>query len=942
MSTTLNSSLIPLSLDSFFTSRGWQPFPFQREAWQAYRDGQSGLIHAPTGVGKTLAAWLGPVAEWIDEHPDADTWPNMDAPPLTVLWITPLRALARDTTAALESTVAALGLPWTVELRTGDTSSSKKQRQRKKPPTALVTTPESLSLLLSYPDTQQKFRHLRCVVVDEWHELISTKRGTQTELGLARLRRWNPTLRTWGLSATLGNLDEAMDVLLGDFWTRKNAEERGSESAEEIRVLPHSSASLISADLNKPITIETLIPPNIERFPWAGHIGTKLVPQVVARVQAAASTLIFCNTRAQAELWFQAITDYTFDHATELIGSVGLHHGSIERALRNEVEARLDDGRLRCVVATSSLDLGVDFAPVEQVVQIGSPKGAGRLLQRAGRSGHNPGRTSRVICVPTHAFELVEFAAARDAIERGEIESRAALHKPLDVLAQHLVTLALGGGFSAEAGPLWSSHAGVRTGGQDDADSRSGHSQTGHPPGAGESKLPGHPTSSPTPLSSEERELHPIRKQPVRAGGEESVPAAALFHEIRSTSAYRDLTPAEWRWALDFITTGGDTLQAYDDYHKVKLVDGQYKVQDRRVGRFHRMSIGTITSDGMLNVAYQSGGNIGRIEESFAGRLKQGDVFIFAGRLLEFRRVKEMTVQVRRASKRKGIVPRWAGSRMSLSSQLADAVRLRLAAAEVGIFDTPEMEGAEPILRIQQKWSRLPVGSELLIERIKTREGFHAFLYPLAGRLAHEGLATLLAYRLSSLRPLTISVFANDYGIELLSETPLEGEPDGALDDLPVQMMSEDEWRALLSTENLLDDVLGSLNQSELARRQFRDIARIAGLIFAGYPGSQKTTRQLQTSSAVLYDVFTEYDPNNALLQQARREVLEQQLEIGRLRVTLEEIAGAEIVQVAPKRLTPMAFPIWASRLRTQTVSSEKWTDRVQKMVVQLERAADR
>ena len=667
-------------LDSFFASRGWQPFPFQREAWQVYRNGRSGLIHAPTGVGKTLAAWLGPVAEWMDEHPDAEQWPTLDAPPLTVLWITPLRALARDTTTALQSTVASLGLPWTVELRTGDTSSSAKQRQRRKPPTALVTTPESLSLLLSHPDTQQKFRHLRCVVVDEWHELLSTKRGTQTELGLARLRRWNPDLRTWGLSATLGNLDEAMKVLLGNWQlTIGEAESTLSSPTPQLPVANNQlPPTLISADLHKPIAIETLIPPNIERFPWAGHLGTKLVPQVVARVQAAQSTLVFCNTRAQAELWFQAITDYTFDHATELIGAVGLHHGSIERALRNEVEARLDDGRLRCVVATSSLDLGVDFAPVEQVMQVGSPKGAGRLLQRAGRSGHNPGRTSRMICVPTHAFELVEFAAARDAIERGEIESRPPLNKPLDVLAQHLVTLALGGGFSAEVGPI---------------ESRSEHPQMR----ADESALVEHPTSSPNPLSSEERGLHPIRKQSVRAEGERSVPAAALFHEIRSTHAYRDLTPAEWQWALDFITTGGDTLRAYDDYHKVELVDGRYVVPDRRVGRFHRMSIGTITSDGMLNVAYQSGGRIGRIEESFAGRLKPGDVFIFAGRLLEFRRVKEMTVQVRRATKQKGIVPRWAGSRMSLSSQLADAVRLRLAAAEVGIFDTPEMEAAEPI-----------------------------------------------------------------------------------------------------------------------------------------------------------------------------------------------------------------------------------------------------
>ena len=836
------SSALRRLVDALFAPRDWKPFPFQYQTWEAYLNGHSGLIHAPTGMGKSYAAWLGPLAEWMAHHPDEEKWAEMGASnkhsPLAVLWITPLRALAKDTAETLMAAVEAVGMPWTVELRTGDTSSGVKQRQRRNPPTALITTPESLSLLLSYPETAQKFRHLRVVVVDEWHELLGTKRGTQTELALARLRCWQPALQVWGLSATMGNLDEALDVLLPHQTTNTQ-----KETDERLRLL-------IPGDLQKKIVIETLIPAHMDRFPWAGHLGTRmLLPQVVERVLAARSTLIFCNTRAQTELWFQALVDYIIEHVPELIGTIGLHHGSVEPKLRAEVETRLRDGRLRCVVCTSSLDLGVDFAPVEQVMQVGSPKGTARLLQRAGRSGHQPGAVSRIYCVPTHAFELLEFAAARDAIERGEIEARRPLINPLDVLVQHLVTVAFGGGF----------------------------------------------------VESE------------------------LLAEVQTTYAYRDLTAQAWQWAMEFVTFGGDSLRAYEEYAKVKEQNERYIGRSQQVARRHRMSIGTITSDGMLNVKYQKGGSIGVVEESFAARLKPGDTFVFAGRLLEFRRLKDMTVQVRRAKESRGVVPRWGGSRMPLSTQLADAVRLRLAAAEVGIYDTPEMVAVKPILKIQQEWSQIPIAGELLIERVKSREGWHFFLYPLAGRQVHEGLAALLAFRLSRFEPRSISAFVNDYGCELLSPVAWE--------------IDEERWRAVLSTNNLTEDILDCLNATELARRQFRDIARVAGLIFSGYPGSQKSNRQLQSSSGVIFDVFKQYDPQNLLLEQAEREVLEQQLDVDQLRATLEKSVDAELNQIETKRLTPLAFPLWASRIRTQ-VSSETWNDRVLRMLGQLEKAA--
>jgi ATP-dependent Lhr-like helicase len=820
---------------AWFARKGWQPFPFQERAWTAYHAGAHGLIHAPTGTGKTYAAWLGPLSRWIDQHGDTSST-SLHPPPLQVIWITPLRALAGDTTENLLNAIVELNLPWTVELRTGDTSSSVKQRQRHALPTALVTTPESLTLMLSYPETQQLFANLQSVVVDEWHELLGSKRGVQTELALARLRRWQPALRVWGLSATLGNLDTALEVL---------APPMSSFGGTQSHV-----AHLISADTAKEIAIDTVIPANIERFPWTGHLGLRLLPEVVEAIKAARTTLVFTNTRAQTEIWFQELLEAHPDFA----GEIALHHGSLQGELRREIEDRLRDGRLRCVVCTSSLDLGVDFAPVDQVIQIGSPKGVARLLQRAGRSGHRPGATSRVLCVPTHAFELIEFAAVRDAIHMRDLESRHPLRAPLDVLVQHLVTMALGGGFVADE----------------------------------------------------------------------------LFAEVRNTYAYRTLIDRHWQWTLDFVMSGGSALRAYEHYRKVTARNGIYRVTSPEIARYHRMSIGTITADVMLTVKYQAGATLGSVEESFIARLRPGDRFVFAGRLLELVRVQDLSAVVKNAppkgdEDRTGVVPRWGGSRLPLSTQLASAVRRLLQSAQNGELHNAEMRAVAPILAIQKEWSRLPVPGEFLVEQTKSRDGYHLFAFPLAGRPVHEGLSTLIAFRLTQRNPRTISAFANDYGFELLASTPLE------IDDAT--------WSALLSPEYLVEDVLACVNDTELARRQFRDIARIAGLIFSGYPGSRKSMRQLQNSTGLIYEVFQDFDPDNLLLDQARREVLDQQLEMTRLRATLDELAAVPRIVVQTQRLTPFAFPIWADRLRTQ-VSSEAWTERVQRMLLQLERAA--
>lgn len=816
-------------VNDWFSARDWEPFPFQRDVWHAYANGESGLIHAATGTGKTYAAWMGPVLEAMAAHPSPKkARRRADAAPLRVLWITPLRALAADTVQALRDPIEELGLPWTVEARTGDTSQAQRARQRDRLPTALVTTPESLSLLLCRKDHASLFAHLRCVVVDEWHELLSTKRGAQVELALARLRALCPALRTWGVSATLGNLDVAADTLLG-------YDAHGQPRARR----------LVRGVVPKDIEVEALVPETMDRFPWAGHLNTKLLPDVMRRLEGAQSAIVFTNTRSQCEIWFQSIIAAN----PAWFEFTAIHHGSLSRTQREDVEDGLKTGRYRVVVATSSLDLGVDFTPVDLVMQIGSPKGVARLLQRAGRSGHSPGRVSRILCVPTHAFELVEVAAARDAMRAGAIESRDPLDRPLDLLAQHLVTLALGGGFTREA----------------------------------------------------------------------------VLAELRTTRAYHQLTEQELDWVIDFVTRGGEALRAYPEYARVVCEDGVYVVTDRRVALRHVLNIGTIVSDAAIAVRYLTGGRLGTVEESFVSRLSPGDKFIFAGTPLEFVRLRDLTAWVRKAKGMTGAIPRWQGARMPLSTELAAAVRVKLEEARLGDYASAEMQAVRPVLTLQAERSAIPRPDELLIERCETRDGHHLFVYPFEGRLVHEGLAALWAYRIAHLAPASFSFSCNDYGFELLSPEPAP--------------LAEALEAGLLSTSHLLHDVMQSLNAAELARRQFREIARVAGLIFSGYPGQSKSVKQLQASSSLLYDVFVNHDPGNLLVQQARREVLERQLEASRLGRVLERLSRSAVRVVDVERPTPLAFPLLVDMTRAK-LSTEKLADRVKRMTVAAEKPA--
>jgi ATP-dependent Lhr-like helicase len=799
-------------LERWFASRAWTVQPFQREVWAAWAAGRSGLLHAPTGSGKTLAVWG---AALLHAHAQ----PRRSASRLRVLWITPLRALASDTIENLRAPMQAMGLDWEIALRTGDAGSRDRRLARQGKAEVVVTTPESLALMLSYPDTAPLLAGIDGVIVDEWHELLGNKRGVLLQLSLARLRALAPSLRTWGLSATLGNLDEALAALA--------PQDRG--------------AQLVRGTMPRGLELETVLPRDGERFASAGHLGLTHLPEVLQAILAARSTLLFTNTRAQAELWHQALSAVWPDAPEQL----ALHHGSLDRKLRRDAEDAVRAGALRCVVATSSLDLGVDFAAVDQVIQVGSAKGVARLLQRAGRSGHRPGASSRLLCVPTHAMELVEFAAARHALAQGLVEPRPSPRLSLDVLAQHLVTRALGGGFDAHE---------------------------------------------------------------------------ALI-EARSTLAFSELNDDDWNDVLDFVVSGGGPLQHYPEYRRVERDDdGIHRVHDRRVAMRHRLSIGTILGDGAMRVKFLTGGDLGTVEETFIGRLRPGDRFLFAGRCLKLVMVKDMTAMVRLARAPNASVPRWMGGRMASSSELSEATRRLLAAPDDG---SREMHALAPLLALQRRVSHLPVLDEWLVEDVRYRARQGLFVFAFGGRAVHEALAAVAAMRWARIAPNSLSYAVNDYGFVLSPAT--------------AQPVDERLVAALLARDGFEDDLATSLNLGEMARRQFREIARIAGLLSPSLPGrAARSLRQLQASGGLLFDVLERHDPGHVLLRQARRDAFQQQLDAPRLFAVLDALARRELVLRHLTHPSPMSFPLWAERLRG-ALSNEDWRERVARAAAQLE-----
>lgn len=803
--------------NGWFSSKGWKAFPFQTQTWTAFLQGKHGLLNAPTGSGKTYALWFPVIMEYIKKNPDYKT---KHKPGLKAIWITPLRALSVEIKQAAARVADDLGTGLTVGVRTGDTSSSDRSKMRNKMPDLLVTTPESLQLMLASKDYANMFKTCTAIIVDEWHELLGTKRGVQVELALSRLKAIAPNMRIWGISATIGNLQQAMEVLLGP---DSNAMD---------------NAVMVRAHINKKINVISVIPEKMDAYPWRGHMGLHLVDEVAKIIKGSQTTLVFTNVRSQCEVWYQAL----LEKYPEFAGEMAMHHGSIAKEMRQWVEQAIRDEQLRAVICTSSLDLGVDFAPVETVVQVGGPKGVARFLQRAGRSGHRPGQESNIYFLATHAIELVEASALRRAVKETVVEDRVPYLNSWDVLVQYLVTLAVSDGFYPEK----------------------------------------------------------------------------LFPEIKSTFCFQGITQEEFQWCLNFVARGSQSLQAYDEYKKVEIeADGRYKVNSKSIALRHRMQIGTIVGDAMMNVKYLGGGYIGTVEEWFISRLNPGDIFIFAGRKLELYRVKNMEVLVRRADPgAKAVHASWLGGRLTLSAQMSKLMREELYAANTPNM-SPEMHALHPLFTRQRKESIVPDDHQFLIETFKTREGYHAIFYPFEGRYVHEALASLMAYRISLLSPISFSLAYNDYGFELLSDKEID-----------MQQVLDNN---LFTPEHLHYDLQHSLNSTEMARRKFRDIAVISGLVFSGYPGKVVKTKHLQSSSQLIFEVFRDYEPDNLLFLQAYREVFEHQLEEGRLLLALERIQKQEIVWKQCQKPTPFSFPIITDRLR-ERLSSESLAERIKKM----------
>ena len=827
----------------WFVSKNLTPFAFQEETWRQIIHGKSGLVNAPTGCGKTFSVFMGALIRFINDNPHAYTSKKNNG--LQLLWITPLRALAKDIARAMQEVITDLNIQWKIAVRNGDTDLAERQQQKRNMPEVLIITPESLHLLLAqkgYPDI---FKNLKIIAADEWHELLGSKRGVQVELAISRIvgcselnsgslllndetqntKPKTQNISVWGISATIGNLEEAKDVLLAPL---------------------KQEGIIIKANLNKQTEVFSIIPPEIEKYPWSGHLGLKLAERIVQIIDENNTTLVFINTRGMSERWYQTLLNI----APHLAGAIALHHGSIERELRTWVEEALHAQKLKAVICTASLDLGVDFRPVDTVVQVGSPKGVSRFLQRAGRSGHRPGEVSRIWFLPTHSLELVEAAALKEAIKENVIESREPMMLCFDVLIQYLCTLAIGEGFREEE----------------------------------------------------------------------------IFEEVKSTHCYADITRDEWNEVLYHITNGGRALENYDEYKKVEVENGLYKIRNRGIAMRHRMQIGTIVSDAMMKVKFMSGGYIGVIEEYFVSRLEPGDVFTFGGYNLELVSIKDMTAFVRKSKAKKSIVPSWMGGRMSLTANLG--MMLRRTFNKVGSWSNHgeldiELKALQPLFDLQKELSYIPQANELLIEHLEDRDGYHLLVYPFEGRQVHEAMSSLMAYRISKITPISFSIAMSDYGFELMSDKPI-----------PVDDINAHE---LFTTDNLIADIQKSVNAVEMAIRKFRDIATIGGLIFQGYPGEQKKARHLQASAGLLFRVLSEHDPNNLLLRQAYNEVFAQQMEEQRLRDALQRIQNNRIVIMFPERLTPLSFPIIVDGLSRYNLSSEKLEDRIHRMRQQLE-----
>ncbi|ABM72067.1 DEAD/DEAH box helicase:Helicase C-terminal domain [Prochlorococcus marinus str. MIT 9515] len=805
----------------FFNKNGWDPLPYQIESWEAYLNGENGIIQVPTGCGKTYAALMGPLL-MLQASPEKSG--------LSILVITPLKALSRDLKNNIYLAAQFFNKDLTVGIRNGDTSAYEKKKQILKPPNILITTPESLSLLLSNKEANKIFNNLISIIIDEWHELMGSKRGNQCELSLSWLRGNKKDLQIWAMSATIGNIKEAARAIVG---------------------IKGEMPRIISTSIKKEIEIFSVLPEEETTYPWSGHLGIKSYSLLLKVLDKNKSTLLFTNTRNQSERWYQCLR-YCLP---EMQDRISLHHGSLDKDQRLIVEDGVKNGSIKWVVCTSSLDLGVDFQPVDQIVQIGSAKNLARLIQRAGRSAHRPGGKSKIIFMPTNSLELLEISAMRRIIKSGISENIKLPELSFDVLLQHLVSLACGPGFN--------------------------------------------------PNIEKER--------------------------IKGCWSYRNLDDKEWEWCIDFLEYGGKCLKAYPKYKKIEreqLKDDEnnfkYFVKDKSLIRMHKFNIGTITSDKFINVKYLKGKSLGNIEENFATKLKQGDTFYFAGKILQFVKIRDMTLYVKKSSKKSSLIPSWVGGQIAISDLLSDNLRSEIDICTTlgndGRYFNKELKSLLPILKKQNKLSDIPKRNQLLIEIYKTKELTSLFVFTLDGKFVNEGIAFLWALRIAKKKESTFSISSNDFGFSLTTSA-----------DYDFSIIDK-EFSYLIENKNLEKDLENAINFSELTKRRFKNIAQISGLVNQNNPTKPKSSSQLQISSSLLYDVFTRYEEDHLLIKQSHQEVKEYQLENRRIKNALERISNLKIILNETKTPSPFAFPLLVERLKN-TLSNESIEKRVEKLI---------
>ena len=741
----------------------------------AARAGRHALLVAPTGAGKTLAGFLPTLAELADAPGEG----------LHTLYISPLKALAVDVQRNLLNPIAEMGLDIRVETRTGDTPSDRKARQRVKPPHILLTTPESLSLLLSYPDADRLLGGLKTIVVDEVHAFAAGKRGDLLALCLARLQRLSPGLRRVALSATVADPDDYRAWLA-----------------------PHGdidAVTLVQGDSGADPRIEILLPEG--RIPWSGHSGRYAAPQVMAQIEAHATTIVFCNTRSLAELIFQDLWK-----SNERSLPIGVHHGSLAVEARRKVEQAMADGRLRALVATASLDLGVDWGNVDCVIQMGAPKGSSRLLQRIGRANHRLDEPSEAIVVPGNRFEYLEARAALDAVEAGELDSELFRPGALDVLAQHLMACACAEPFDA----------------------------------------------------------------------------ADMLQEVRAALPYSALDAETFDRVLHYIAEGGYALRAYDRFKRLTQgADGLWRVSHPRFVQQHRLNAGIIVDAPTLDVRFRNGRKLGTVEEYFASTLSTGDTFFFAGLSLEVERI-ELTDLIVRASSRPARIPTYVGTRMALSTNLAQRVRTFLHdRAQWARFPDDVREWLE----IQGRRSRLPEPGQLLIETFPHEGRHYMVAYSFEGWNAHQSLGMLITRRMEALGLKPIGFVSNDYALACYGLEPIT------------------DPAALFSPDILEHEFVEWVQGSNLLKRAFREVAVIGGLVERQHPGKRKSGKQVTFSTDLIYDVLRKYEPTHLLLQAAWEDARARMTDVGRL-ATLLETAQARMLHVTLERISPLAVPV--------------------------------